>query len=108
MGPVVGRGRRQIFSELAGKQCQLCIIRLDEESINYFKAISEQVGIPYQSLINLYLRDCAASQRKLNLNWKEACALLCAKSQSAWYGVSPHPSPLPTEWGEGIVLRDNP
>lgn len=45
-------------------------IRLDEESINYFKAISEQVGIPYQSLINLYLRDCAASHRKLNLNWK--------------------------------------
>ena len=45
-------------------------IRLDEESITYFKAISEDVGIPYQSLINLYLRDCAASQRKLNLNWK--------------------------------------
>lgn len=45
-------------------------IRLDEESINYFKAISEQVGIPYQRLINLYLRDCAASHRKLNLNWK--------------------------------------
>ena len=45
-------------------------IRLDEESINYFKSISEQIGIPYQSLINLYLRDCAASQRKLNLNWK--------------------------------------
>jgi predicted DNA binding CopG/RHH family protein len=45
-------------------------IRLDEESITYFKAISEDVGIPYQSLINLYLRDCAASQRKLNLDWK--------------------------------------
>ncbi len=45
-------------------------IRLDEESITYFKGISEEVGIPYQSLINLYLRDCAASQRKLNLNWK--------------------------------------
>jgi uncharacterized protein (DUF4415 family) len=45
-------------------------IRLDEESIDYFKAISEEVGIPYQSLINLYLRDCAASHRKLNLNWK--------------------------------------
>ncbi|MDP2827915.1 MAG: BrnA antitoxin family protein [Sulfuricellaceae bacterium] len=45
-------------------------IRLDEDSINYFKFISEQVGIPYQSLINLYLRDCAASHRKLNLNWK--------------------------------------
>ena len=45
-------------------------IRLDEESISYFKSISEDVGIPYQSLINLYLRDCAASQRKLNLDWK--------------------------------------
>jgi len=45
-------------------------IRLDEEAIDYFKSISEEVGIPYQSLINLYLRDCAASQRKLNLNWK--------------------------------------
>ena len=45
-------------------------IRLDEDSITYFKAISEDVGIPYQSLINLYLRDCAASHRKLNLDWK--------------------------------------
>ena len=45
-------------------------IRLDEDSISYFKSISEDVGIPYQSLINLYLRDCAASNRKLNLKWK--------------------------------------
>ena len=45
-------------------------IRLDEDSIGYFKGISEQVGIPYQSLINLYLRDCAAQHRKLDLNWK--------------------------------------
>ena len=45
-------------------------IRLDEDSITYFKTISEDVGIPYQSLINLYLRDCAASHRKLNLHWK--------------------------------------
>lgn len=45
-------------------------IRLDEESIAYFKTISEDIGIPYQSLINLYLRDCAASHRKLSLDWK--------------------------------------
>ena len=44
-------------------------IRLDEESIDYFKSISQDAGIPYQSLINLYLRDCAANRRKLNLNW---------------------------------------
>ena len=45
-------------------------IRLDVDSISYFKSISDAVGIPYQSLINLYLRDCAASNRKLDLNWK--------------------------------------
>jgi len=45
-------------------------IRLDEDSIGYFKEISEQVGIPYQALINLYLRDCAAQNRKLDLRWK--------------------------------------
>lgn len=46
-------------------------IRLDEDAIDYFKGISEEVGIPYQSLINLYLRDCVASNRKLNLTWKK-------------------------------------
>ncbi len=45
-------------------------IRLDESSIAYFKQVSDEVGIPYQSLINLYLRDCAAANRKLNLAWK--------------------------------------
>ncbi len=45
-------------------------IRLDADSIEYFKGISEQVGIPYQSLINLYLRDCATRSRKLDLRWK--------------------------------------
>jgi uncharacterized protein (DUF4415 family) len=44
-------------------------IRLDEDSILYFKAISQDIGVPYQSLINLYLRDCATSNRKLALSW---------------------------------------
>jgi predicted DNA binding CopG/RHH family protein len=54
----------------AAKLKKQITIRLDEESITYFKSISEDIGIPYQSLINLYLRDCAATQRKLNLKWK--------------------------------------
>lgn len=45
-------------------------IRLDEDAIDYFKAVSEKVGIPYQSLINLYLRDCAATRKQLNLSWQ--------------------------------------
>ena len=45
-------------------------IRLDEPTIDYFKGIAAASGIPYQTLINLYLRDCAEKQRKLSLQWK--------------------------------------
>ena len=44
-------------------------IRLDEDTIEYFKELAEEKGIPYQSLINLYLRDCAQEQRDLKLQW---------------------------------------
>jgi len=44
-------------------------IRLDEDTIAYFKALAEQKGIPYQSLINLYLRDCAERARDLKIKW---------------------------------------
>lgn len=46
-------------------------IRLDTETINYFKRLSGDNGIPYQTLINLYLRDCAQKHKKLNLGWSE-------------------------------------
>jgi len=45
-------------------------IRLDRDTIAYFKDMAEEKGIPYQSLINLYLRDCAASNRDLKLQWQ--------------------------------------
>ena len=54
----------------AAKLTKQINIRLDDDSIGYFREISEQLGIPYQSLINLYLRDCAAQNRKLDLRWK--------------------------------------
>jgi len=44
-------------------------IRLEEETIEYFKHLAEDVGMPYQNLINLYLRDCAHEHKKLKLNW---------------------------------------
>ena len=44
-------------------------IRLDEETIAYFKEMAERKGIPYQSLINLYLRDCAERNRDLKVKW---------------------------------------
>ena len=45
-------------------------IKIDGSTIDYFKAQSETAGIPYQTLINLYLRDCAINNRKLNLLWQ--------------------------------------
>jgi len=44
-------------------------IRLDAPTIEYFKDLAEETGIPYQTLINLYLRDCAQSKRELSLEW---------------------------------------
>ena len=44
-------------------------IRLDKSTIDYFKKLSEEVGVPYQSLINLYLRECAHSHKRLTLHW---------------------------------------
>ncbi len=44
-------------------------LRIQPEVIDYFKAMAEETGIPYQSLINLYLQDCVNSHRKLNMQW---------------------------------------
>lgn len=49
-------------------------IRLDETTVEYFKTLAEESELPYQSLINLYLRDCAASGRRLALKWRPAKA----------------------------------
>jgi uncharacterized protein (DUF4415 family) len=47
-------------------------IRLDEATISYFKGLAAETGVPYQTLINLYLRDCAAHRKRLSLAWKPA------------------------------------
>jgi len=61
------KARKNPYASKLTKQIN---IRLDDDSIGYFREISEQLGIPYQSLINLYLRDCAEHHRKLDLRWK--------------------------------------
>lgn len=45
-------------------------INIDSDIIDYFKKMSESVGIPYQTLINLYLSDCVASKRELQMSWQ--------------------------------------
>lgn len=63
------KSRKNPYAKALKKQIT---IRIEEPTIDYFKGLSEETGIPYQSLINLYLRDCAQSKRKLSLNWKKA------------------------------------
>ena len=53
----------------ASKLKKSVTMRLSEDVISYFKAMAEDAGVPYQSLINLYLRDCVAHHRKLDINW---------------------------------------
>lgn len=44
-------------------------INIDNETIDYFKSQAEVTGIPYQTLINLYLKDCVVNQKKLQISW---------------------------------------
>jgi len=53
----------------ASKLKRQVTIRMAEDVISYFKNLAEDTGIPYQTLINLYLRDCMAHQRKPDLSW---------------------------------------
>ena len=44
-------------------------IRLDTGAVTYFKQLAGELGMPYQNLINLYLRDCAAEKRRPAIQW---------------------------------------
>ena len=44
-------------------------MRISEDVVEYFKSMAEDSGVPYQSLINLYLRDCVAQHRKIDISW---------------------------------------
>jgi uncharacterized protein (DUF4415 family) len=54
----------------ASKLKRQVTIRMGDDVIGYFKGMAEETGIPYQSLINLYLRDCVAHDRKPDLSWQ--------------------------------------
>ncbi len=61
------KARRNPYAKRLKRQVT---IRLDQETIAYFKGLADDTGIPYQTLINLYLRDCAANGKKLSMLWR--------------------------------------
>jgi uncharacterized protein (DUF4415 family) len=61
------KARRSPYAKRLKRQVT---IRLDEPTIAYFKTLSNETGIRYQTLINLYLRDCATSRKRLAVAWR--------------------------------------
>lgn len=60
------KGKKNPYAKHLKKQVT---IRMGVDIIEYFKAMSEETGIPYQKLMNLYLRDCVESKKTLELKW---------------------------------------
>jgi predicted DNA binding CopG/RHH family protein len=56
----------------ASKLKKSVTMRLSEDVVEYFKSMVTEAGVPYQSLINLYLRDCLAHNRKVEIKWPGA------------------------------------
>lgn len=54
----------------ASKLKKSVTMRLGEDVIGYFKLMADEKGVPYQSLINLYLRDCVTNHRKIDISWQ--------------------------------------
>jgi predicted DNA binding CopG/RHH family protein len=61
------KGRKNPYTKYLKKQIS---IRIDIETIEYFKKLSEESGMPYQNLINLYLSDCVKQHKKIVFNFK--------------------------------------
>jgi len=60
------KSRRNPYADKLKRQVT---IRMAEDVIDYFKALGEEIGIPYQTLINMYLRDCMVNKRRPDLSW---------------------------------------
>ena len=62
------KAKRSPYAKMLKQQVTM---NVSEEAIAYFKEESKRTGIPYQTLINLYLTDCAVNKRKLKMTWEQ-------------------------------------
>jgi uncharacterized protein (DUF4415 family) len=63
------KAKRNPYAKQLKKQIT---IRLDEDTLAYFKELAAEAEIPYQTLINFYLRDCARSRKRPSMRWRAA------------------------------------
>ncbi|MBO4541384.1 MAG: BrnA antitoxin family protein [Bacilli bacterium] len=61
------KGKKNPYAKQLKKQIT---IKISEEAISYFQTQSKETGIPYQTLINLYLTECAKTGKKLTVSWE--------------------------------------
>jgi len=61
------KGKKNPYAKKLKKQVT---IRLENETLGYFKELAEDTGIPYQTLINMYLRECATTKKKPSMKWR--------------------------------------
>lgn len=61
------RGKRNPYAK---RLKQSVTMRLDKSTVDYFKGLTAELEVPYQTLINLYLRDCAVTGRRLAMHWR--------------------------------------
>lgn len=60
------KGRRNPYASRLKRQIT---IRMGVDIIDYFKELAKETGIPYQNLINMYLRSCVAEKKRPVLEW---------------------------------------
>ena len=60
---------KSVKNPYAKKLKKQITIRLENETVDYFKQLAEETDIPYQKLINIYLRDCAQNKLKPSIKW---------------------------------------
>ena len=61
------KGKRNPYAKKLKKQVT---IRLEETTLDYFKELADDTGVPYQTLINLFLRDCAQAKKRPSMKWR--------------------------------------
>lgn len=61
------KGKRNPYAKRLKKQLT---IRLDADTLDYFRTLAEDAGFPYQTFINLYLRECAVAKKRPSMRWK--------------------------------------
>ena len=61
------KGKRNPYAKMLKKQVT---IRLEETTLDYFKKLADDTGVPYQTLINLFLRDCAQAKKRPSMKWR--------------------------------------